>query len=112
MKRAAGLLSLLHGASSYEIRNVLAQDVDLAGSQVVLGRRRFPVPLDPVTLDALKACLAARERLVTDNPHLMVTKDSRMHTRPCSQYYLFHLFDTVGVSPQVLRQTRLVHVAH
>lgn len=111
-ERAAGLLSLLHGAGSYELRHLLAEDIDLDRSRVVLGRRRFAVPVDPITVAALRACLAARESLVTENPHLIITKDSRMHTRPCSQYYVFHLFDDLGVSPQVLRQTRLVHVAH
>jgi len=111
-ERVAGLLSLLHGASSSELRHLVISDLDLDHSRIRLGRRPFPVPLDPITLAALTACLRTRQGRVTDNPHLIITKDSRMHSRPCSQYYIYHLFDPAGTSAQVLRQTRLVHLAH
>ncbi len=77
-----------------------------------LGRRPHPVPLDPVSFAALERCLAHRAGLGTENPHVIVTRGTRAHRAPASQPYLSHILDPAGVSPSLLRQTRLAELTH
>ncbi|MDH2387971.1 site-specific integrase [Streptomyces sp. HNM0663] len=44
-----GMLALLHGASSTEVRTLKITDIDTAAQAVRLGKRRHPVPLDPAS---------------------------------------------------------------
>jgi hypothetical protein len=111
-ERVVGLLGLLHGASPAELRGLTIDDLDLDGARVRLGRRGQPVPLDPLTIDALRACLDARSRLATSNPHLLITRRNRYHDGPCSIGFPERLLADLGVTPQVLRQTRLADLAH
>ena len=107
-----GLLSLLHGASVSELRPLTVNDVNTATRKVRLGRRPHPVPLDPVSFAALERCLAHRAGLGTENPHVIVTRGTRAHRAPASQPYLSHVLDPAGVSPSLLRQTRLAELTH
>jgi integrase len=111
-ERVVGLLGLLHGASSAELRRLTIDDLDLAAARVCLGRRHQPVPLDPLSIDALRACLDARSRLATSNPHLLITRRNRYHDGPCSIGFPEWLLAELEVTPQVLRQTRLADLAH
>jgi integrase len=111
-ERVVGLLGLLHGASPAELRGLSIDDLDLDGAKVRLGRRSQPVPLDPLTVDALRACLDARSRLATSNPHLLITRRNRYHDGPCSIGFPVRLLAELGVTPQVLRQTRLADLTH
>jgi integrase len=101
-----GLLSLLHAARPADLRHLTVDDVDLDASTMRLDRRGL-VPLDPLSADALQACLQARARLATANPHLLVTSKTRLHDRPCSAMFPSRALAEAGVTPQVLRQTRL-----
>jgi site-specific recombinase XerD len=102
-----GILALLHGASSSEVRHLQASDVD-AGSQTIgLGKRPHPVPLDPASWQVLQRCLAHRENQRTANPHVIVTKGTKAGRAPASTAYFSHVLDRCGVPPRMLRCTRL-----
>ena len=107
-----GLLALLHGASVSELRPLTINDITTAARTMRLGRRSHQVPLDPLSFAALERCLAHREQLGTENPHVIVTRGTRAHRAPASQPYLSHVLDPAGVSPRVLRQTRLAELTH
>jgi site-specific recombinase XerD len=102
-----GILALLHGASSREVRLLRRDQVDPAARTVRLGSRPHPVPLDPASWRALQRCLAHRQALGTDNPHVVVTRGTKAGRRPASTAYLSHLLDPAGVPPRMLRCTRL-----
>ena len=107
----AGLLALLHGASSQEIRELTERDVDLAAGTMRIGRRPHPTPVDPITQDAIRRCVEHRRNLATANPHLLVTRGTKADSRPASAAYLRHLFDPVGHAPKDMRVTRLAELA-
>jgi integrase len=111
-ERTVGMLCLLHAARPSELRALTVADVDLPHAQLRLGRRRHPVPLDPFTVDALTACLAARAATGTDNPHVIVTRGTRAHTTAASAYFFDHVLDPADVKPTVLRHTRIADLAH
>jgi site-specific recombinase XerC len=102
-----GILALLHGASSREVRLLRRDQVDPAARTVRLGSRPHPVPLDPASWRVLQRCLAHRQALGTDNPHVVVTRGTKAGRRPASTAYLSHLLDPAGVPPRMLRCTRL-----
>lgn len=104
---ALGLLALLHGASSHEVRLLKLDDIDATARSVSLGRRPHPVPLDPATWTQLQRCLTHREEQRTDNPHLIVTRVTKAGTEPASTAYFTHLLDGAGVPPRAVRCTRL-----
>lgn len=56
-----GMLALLHGASSSEVRMLQVSDIDQQAQTVRLGKRPHPVPLDPASWTVLQRCLAHRE---------------------------------------------------
>jgi integrase len=108
---AAGLLSLLHGASAGELRQLRVTDIDLARATIRLGRRPRPVPLDPATTTALRRCLDHHDRHHPDgNPHLLVSQKSKTTAEPVSASYLKRLLAPAGVTPTLLRVTRLAHL--
>jgi hypothetical protein len=81
-----GLLAILHGASSSEVRLLRAECVDASDRSVRLGKRPHPVPLDPVSWSALQRCLDHRATLRSINPHVIVTRGTKAnddrHRRP------------------------------
>jgi site-specific recombinase XerD len=108
---AAGLLGLLHGASAAELRQLRAADIDLARATIRLGRRPHPVPLDPATTAALRRCLDHHDRHHRGgNPHLLVNQKSKTVADPVSVSYLEKLLAPAGVTPTLLRVTRLAHL--
>ena len=108
---AAGLLGLLHGASAGELRQLRATDIDLARATIRLGRRPRPVPLDPATTTALRRCLDHHDRHHRGgNPHLLVSQKSKTTAEPVSASYLKKLLAPAGVTPTLLRVTRLAHL--
>lgn len=111
-ERVVGLFALLHGMASSQIRAVLVSDINKEAATMVIAGRPYQVPLDPITLAAVDAVLMARLALRTNNPHLVLTKDSRAHDTAASPYFMTHILDPAGVTPAVLRQTRLADLAH
>jgi integrase len=63
-----GILALLHGASSSEVRHLQATDIDAAARTIRLGKRPHPVPLDPASWQVLQRCLAHRDGQRTAQP--------------------------------------------
>ncbi len=102
-----GILALLHGASSSEVRHLQAADVDAGARTIRLGKRPHPVPLDPASWQVLQRCLAHRDAQRTGNPHVIVTKGTKAGRAPASTAYASHLLDGCGVPPRMLRCTRL-----
>jgi site-specific recombinase XerD len=108
---AAGLLSLLHGASTSELRQLRTTDIDLPHATIRLGHRPHPVPLDPATTAALRRCLDHHDRHHRGgNPHLLVSQKSKTTAQPVSASYLKRLLAPAGVTPTLLRVTRLAHL--
>jgi integrase len=106
-ERLAGLLALLHGASSSQIRNLTIADTDPARRTLNLAGRPFPAPLDPVSWAALEDCLRHREALRTLNPHVVVTRATRTSDSPADQSYLTRTLRPAGTTPSLCRQTRI-----
>jgi integrase len=101
-----GILAMLHGASSAEVRLLRLDHIDGAERTLQLGKRPHPVPLDPVSWATLQRCLQHRESLRTDNPHAIVTRGTRAGRRPSSTAYMSHVLDPAGLPPRQLRTTR------
>ena len=103
-----GLLALLHGASSEELRLLTIAGIDPVHQAIRLGSRPQPTPLDPASWTAVQDCVRHREQLRTGNPHLLVTRQTKSTMAPASPYYLSHILDPAGVRPRLLRSTRLI----
>lgn len=103
-----GLLALLHAASSGQLRNLKITDIDPARRTIRLDGRRQPVPLEPVSWQALQRCLDHRQALRTHNPHVIVTHITRTRRTPASDQYLVRVLDPAGIGTRTLRATRLV----
>ncbi|MBQ1022815.1 hypothetical protein [Micromonospora sp. C95] len=110
-ERVVGLLCLLHAATNSDLRMLTLDDIDLDQATVRLRNRRHPVPLDPLTIDAIRSCLQQRSTTAPDNRFLLVTHQSRQHNKPCSIGFPVRILTTVSLTPQVLRQTRLSDLA-
>jgi site-specific recombinase XerC len=106
-----GILALLHGASSSEVRHLQADHVDAGSRTARLGKRPHPVPLDPASWQVLQRCLAHRRGQRTANPHVVVTKGTKAGRAPASAAYMSHLLDPCGVPARMLRCTRLADLA-
>ena len=111
-ERLAGLLALLHAASSTEIRALAAAGTDDRNRTITLPGRPFPVPADPATWDAVKACLRHRDHLATLNPHMIVTKATRTGNAPADGSYLTRRLAPAGVTPSACRQTRIAQLVN
>ncbi|MGW4995808.1 tyrosine-type recombinase/integrase [Streptomyces mirabilis] len=107
-----GMLALLHGASSSEVRLLQIADVDRLAQSIRLGKRPHPVPLDPASWRVLQRCLDHRNGWPTENPHVMVTKGTKAGRRPASTAYLSHVLDDCGFPPRMIRSTRLLDLVN
>ena len=105
-----GLLTLIHGASTEELRALAITDIDPANRTARLGRRPQPTPLDPATWAAVERCLACHGQLRTANPHLLVTRKTRTTRAAASEDYPRRLLRAAGVTPRLLRCTRLAEL--
>jgi len=107
-----GILALLHGASSQEVRLLRCQDIDPVNRTVRMGRRPQPVPLDPASWSLLERCLAHRAAQRTENPHVVVTRATKARKEPASTAYFTHLLDPCGIPPKTVRCTRLAELVN
>jgi hypothetical protein len=103
--------ALLHGASILELRFLTLDDIDHARHRLHLGKRPTAVPVDPVTWNTLESCLAHRAALKTSNPHVIVTKGTKLNSAPASHYYMTHVLDPAGLTPKTARNTRMTDPA-
>lgn len=109
-EQLVGVLSLLHAASSSELRGLRMDDINVQTRELRLGRRPYPVPLDPTSWHALEVCLDHRTVMATLNPHVLVTRATRTRSTPASEAYLAHVLDAAGTTAKALRSTRLVQL--
>jgi hypothetical protein len=100
------------GASSREVRLLRVAQIDPAARTIRLGQRPQPVLLDPASWTVLQRSLAHRDRLRTDNPHVMVTRGTKARRTPASTAYVSHVLDACGIPPRMLRSTRLVDLVN
>ena len=107
-----GLLAMLHGASSRELRLLEVDHIDASDRSIHLGKRPHRVPLDPVSWTALQRSLDHRDTLRTDNPHVIVTRGTKADRRAASEAYISHLLDPCGLPPKTLRTTRLADLVN
>ncbi|MCZ4548246.1 integrase, partial [Rhodococcus erythropolis] len=107
-----GILALLHGASSREVRLLTCDDVDPLRQTVRLGERPHPVPMDPASWTIVQRCLAQRASWRTANPHVIVTKGTKAGRSPASVAYLSHVLDDCGFGPRMIRCTRLIDLVN
>ncbi len=103
-----GLLALLHGATTQEIRHLTIDAMDRAARTVTLAGRPHPTPLDPWTWTALENCVAHRVALQSTNPHVIVTRQTKATRRAASDGYIKHTLDPAGIGPRILRSSRLL----
>ncbi len=83
-----GLLALIHGATTQEIRHLTIDAIDPAAQAVTLRGRPQPTPLDPWTWAAIGACLAYRQALNSANPHLLITSQTKATRAPSGDSYI------------------------
>ncbi|MCW8103428.1 site-specific integrase [Streptomyces tauricus] len=107
-----GMLALLQGASSREVKMLQSDDLDPRARTARLGERPHPVPLDPASWAVLERCLAHREAQRTDNPHVTVTRQTKSGRRPASTAYVSHVLDACGFPPRMIRCTRLLDLVN
>jgi hypothetical protein len=105
-----GLMALLHGATTTEIRHLDDGAINHVDHSLVLGRRPQPTPLDPWTWAALQGCLNHRESLHSTNPHLLITRRTKATRAAASEGYIKHTLDPVSLQPRILRSTRLLQL--
>jgi len=111
-ERVAGLLALLHAASSAQIRGLTVTGADDRRHTLALAGRPFPTPADPATWAAVQASLAHRDRLATLNPHLIVTNATRTGDAPADGSYLTRRLAPAGTTPSACRQTRIAQLVN
>jgi hypothetical protein len=107
-----GILALLHGASSAEVRHLRLAAISDADQTVRLGKRPNPVPLDPASWQVLQRCLAHRVSQRTANPHVIVTKGTKAGQAPASTAYMSHVLDHCDVPARTIRCTRLADLVN
>ncbi|MDQ2874761.1 MAG: site-specific integrase, partial [Actinomycetota bacterium] len=103
-----GLLALIHGATTQEIRHLTIDAVSAAAQAVTLRGRPQPTPLDPWTRAAVGACLAYRQALNSANPHLLITSQTKATRAPPGDSYVKNALRATGIRPRILRSSRIL----
>lgn len=106
-----GLLALIHGATTQEIRHLTIDAIDPAAQAVTLRGRPQPTPLDPWTWAAVGACLAYRHALNSANPHLLITSQTKATRAPPGDSYVKNTLRAVSIRPRILRSSRILALA-
>ena len=103
-----GLLALIHGATTQEIRYLAVEAIAPGAQAVTLRGRPQPTPLDPWTWTAVEACLAHRQALNSANPYLLVTLQTKATRAPSGDSYVKNILAPAGVRPRILRSSRML----
>ncbi|MFD3701342.1 integrase [Streptomyces sp. NPDC058646] len=106
-----GLAALLHAATTTELRHLTLDHISTVSRTVRFPGRSVDLSLDNATWRALEGCLAHRSALHTDNPHVLVTRLTRVTTGPAGAAHVRDSLAPVGLLPRVLRSTRLLTLA-
>jgi site-specific recombinase XerD len=103
-----GLLALIHGATTQEIRHLTVEAIAPAAQAVTLRGRPQPTPLDPWTWAAVEACLAHRQVLNSTNPYLLITLRTKATRTPPGDGYVKNTLKAAGIRPRILRSSRIL----
>jgi site-specific recombinase XerD len=103
-----GLLALIHGATTQQIRHLTVEAIAPAARAVTLQGRPQPTPLDPWTQAAIQACLAHRQALNSANPHLLITGQTKATRAPSGDGYVKNTLKAAGLRPRILRSSRIL----
>jgi site-specific recombinase XerD len=103
-----GLLALIHGATTQQIRHLTVEAITPANQAVTLQGQPQPTPLDPWTWAAVQACLAHRQTLNSTNPHLLITLQTKATRAPSSGSYVKNILAPAGIRPRILRSSRML----
>ena len=103
-----GLLALIHGATTQQIRHLTVEAIAPAAGAVSLRGRPQPTPLDPWTQAAIHACLAHRQALNSANPHLLITRQTKATRAPPGDGYVKNTLKAAGLRPRILRSSRIL----
>jgi len=103
-----GLLALIHGATTQEIRQLTVEAIAPAARTVSLRGRPQATPLDPWTQAAIQACLAHRQALNSANPYLIVTRQTKATRAPSGDSYVKNILTPAGIRPRILRSSRIL----
>ncbi|MEW2371437.1 hypothetical protein AB0940_19050 [Streptomyces sp. NPDC006656] len=106
-----GLAALLHAATTTEPRHLTLMDIATASRTVRFPGRSVDLVLDDATWRALEACLTHRYALHTDNPHVLVTRLTKVTTNAAGAAHIRDSLAPVGLLPRILRSTRLLTLA-
>ncbi|MDQ8708359.1 hypothetical protein RCO28_38770 [Streptomyces sp. LHD-70] len=106
-----GLAALLHAATITELRQLTDADINPHRQSVRFPGRSVHLPLDTATWKALQRCQEHRQRLGTNNPHLLVTRLTRTHHGPAGAAHIRDSLAPVSLLPRILRSTRLLALA-
>ncbi len=60
----------------------------------------------------MERCLAHREDQRTDNPHVMVTRQTKSGRGPAPTAYVSHVLDACGFPSRMIRCTRLLDLVN
>jgi site-specific recombinase XerD len=107
-----GLLALIHGATTQQIRHLTVEAIDPATQAVTLRGRPQPTPLDPWTWTAVQACLAHRQAVNSANPHLLVTLQTKATRAPSGDSYVKNILAPGGIRPRILRSSRILSLVN
>lgn len=105
---AVGLLALIHGATTQELSRLTIDAIDPAAQAVHLPGRPHPTPLDPWTWTAIDRCIAHHRTLNSDNPHLLITQQTKATRAATNPHYIKNTVTPAGVRPRILRSSRLL----
>lgn len=105
-----GLMTMLHGASSNELRTLTIGRIDLRARSVRLGTRPGWTVLDPFCWAAIERVLSYHQKRVGAlNTHILASGWVRTHTGPPCQSALTKHFGALGLGV-TLRNLRSAHL--
>ena len=105
-----GLMTMLHGASTTELRHSKISDVNVGDRSIQLGSRPGPTVLDPYCWAALERVVTIHEKHVAVvNQHLLASGHVKTHTGPPSQSTMSERLHggRLGVNSRTLRSAHL-----
>lgn len=113
--RLAVALVAIHAVGQRELTRITLSDLSLTSGRLTVHRRNGPrdIHLDDVT--AVLADLWLRERHerwpATRNQHLFISQQTAAESGPVAVYYLWRIFEPLGINHTQLRRDRLLDEA-
>lgn len=113
--RLAVALVAIHAVGQRELTRILVDDLSVSRSRLLIRRRHGlrVIHLDEVTVSLLNLWLHERHRRwsATRNPHLFISQQTAAETGPVDAFYLWRIFEPLGINLTQLRRDRIVDEA-